>query len=130
MRVGGLGPEIALDEFPLDFPRQIVGEGLHQHEIAGFCNEGDIFGCPLGKSVPAPTKFVGANFEVIFALDEVVTVGAEIAAGSSVRSAMHGVDLLKGDDPLPGKFLDKNFGVVDGGQLLHEIMGVDLSEEA
>ena len=120
MRVGGLGPEIALDKFPLDFPRQIIGEGLHQHEIAGFCNEGDVIllaGIHVSKR---PTKFVGRYFEVIFALDEVVTVGSEIAAGSSVRSAMHGVDLLEGDDPLTGKFLDENFGVVDGGQFLHK----------
>lgn len=33
-------------------------------------------------------------------------------AGGSVRSTMHGVDILEGDDALTGEFLDENLRVV------------------
>ena len=92
----------------------VINKTSHQHEIAGFCDEGNFILLTGIHLTNRPTKFVGRNFEEILALNEVRAVRSKIAACSSVRSAMHSVNVLKGHNALVGKFLNGKLGVVDG----------------
>ena len=116
MRVKGLDPEIALDEFPLDFPRQIVGKGLHQHEIAGFRDEGQSV---WGSNSKLVLGFVRISYEVIFTLNEMGFVGVEISSGSPVRSAMHSVNVLEGNNAHTLMLFDRDRHIINGLQLIH-----------
>ena len=101
---GGGCSKIRIDKLSLYAPRQIVGERLYQHEVAGFGDESQTVrrGDPvLGKC------FVRFSDEIIFSKKEAVFVFIEPLSCSSLRSLVNGVDLLKSYDSLAAVLLDR-----------------------
>ena len=73
-------PEVAPDQLALHLPRQIVGEALRQHQVAGLGQQ-DALGRSRRKDrlERVTTKFVGSQFVKILAGHQPLAVFAEVA---------------------------------------------------
>lgn len=93
--------EVGVDQFALDLPGQIVGEGFDQEEVAGFGDDGHVglSGC-RNRVRTVRTNFFRTNDEVILPFDQAGFVVVEVAARGSLRAPVNLVDLSQRQDAL------------------------------
>ena len=116
-----LGAEVGLDQAALHFPSPIVGEGLDNHQIAGFGDEGDAGRRAALGTLDAKRPNFGrlVKDKVILALHEPLMVVVEALSGAAFGAVVNSVDVAECQNRLTVQRLGGELGVADGHKVVH-----------